>query len=40
MTSAGVDSIDSPVIYFTTWLGEDSSKVDLLELLVVGNELL
>jgi exo-beta-1,3-glucanase (GH17 family) len=38
MTSAGVDSIDSQVSDFITWLQEDSSNAALVELLVVGNE--
>ncbi len=38
MTSAGVDSIDSQVYDFVNWLGEDSSNVALVEMLIVGNE--
>lgn len=38
MTSAGVDSIDSQVSDFNTWLGEDSSNAGLVEMLIVGNE--
>ena len=38
MTSDGVDSIDSQVSDFITWLGDDSSNAALVELLVVGNE--
>jgi exo-beta-1,3-glucanase (GH17 family) len=38
MTDAGVDSIDSQVTDFTTWLSADSSNAALVEMLVVGNE--
>jgi len=38
MDSDGVDSIDSQVSDFITWLQEDSSNADMVELLVVGNE--
>jgi exo-beta-1,3-glucanase (GH17 family) len=38
MTSDGVDSIDSQVSDFITWLQEDSSNAALVEMLVVGNE--
>lgn len=38
MTSAGVDSIDSQVSDFNTWLGQDSSNAALVEMLIVGNE--
>jgi exo-beta-1,3-glucanase (GH17 family) len=38
MTNAGVDSIDSQVSDFITWLEEDGSNAALVEMLVVGNE--
>jgi len=38
MDSGGVDSIDSQVSDFISWLQEDSSNADMVELLVVGNE--
>ena len=38
MTSDGVDSIDSQVTDFITWLQEDSSNPGLVEMLIVGNE--
>jgi exo-beta-1,3-glucanase (GH17 family) len=38
ITSDGVDSIDSQVTDFTTWLSADNSNAQLVELLVVGNE--
>jgi exo-beta-1,3-glucanase (GH17 family) len=38
MTSDGVDSIDSQVSDFTTWLSTDSSHAALVEMLIVGNE--
>ena len=38
MTSDGVDSIDSQVSDFITWLQEDSSNAGLVEMLIVGNE--
>ena len=38
MTSAGVDSIDSQVSDFNTWLGQDRSNAALVEMLIVGNE--
>lgn len=38
MTSDGVDSIDSQVSDFITWLQEDSSNAALVEMLIVGNE--
>jgi len=38
MTSAGVDSIDSQVSDFNTWLEQDSSNAALVEMLIVGNE--
>ena len=38
MTSAGVNSIDSQVTDFTNWLMEDGSNVNLVEMLIVGNE--
>jgi len=38
MTSDGVDSIDSQVDAFITWLEEDSFNAALVEMLIVGNE--
>ena len=38
MTSAGVDSIDSQLSDFNTWLAQDSSNAGLVEMLIVGNE--
>jgi len=38
MTSDGVDSINSQVSDFTTWLSADSSNAALVEMLIVGNE--
>ena len=38
MTNAGVNSIDSQVTDFTSWLSQDSSNANLVEMLIVGNE--
>jgi exo-beta-1,3-glucanase (GH17 family) len=38
MTDEGVDSIDSQVSDFITWLQSDPSNNDLVEMLIIGNE--